>query len=422
VKVALAAHFPRYEGFAPAVPVHRVTPERAGMIHRFHDTSPFSPSGRLIALTRLAAEDRLPVPGDVADVVVVDLESGELRMVATTRGADTQLGAQLQWGADDHSLFFNDVDTSSWRPFGVHLDPATGVRRTLDGTIYSVSADGMKSASPCLLRTARTQAGYGVIVPPEHVPRNAGAPDDDGLYVTDTSTGTSTLLVSLARIVAEAFPAGERAFLAQGSFYGFHAKWNPQGTRLMFVLRWLAPEPVQMRLNTVITMNADGSGIARAITDAQWRRGGHHPNWCPDGDHVLMNLNIHGDGLRLIAVRHDGIGLRALSPTLVGSGHPTLHPDARHVLTDAYVSEPLAFRDGTTPIRWLDLPRSAETQLVRIRTAADFTGPRQELRVDAHPAWDRSFRRIAFNACPSGSREVFVAELASLVDGASAAR
>ena len=90
--------------------------------------------------------------------------------------------------------------------------------------------------------------------------------------------------------------------------------------------------------------------------------------------------------------------------------------DGRHVLTDAYVSEPLAFGDGTTPIRWLDLPRSTETQLVRIRTAADFTGPRAELRVDSHPAWDREFRRVAFNACPSGKREVFVADLESLVD------
>ena len=29
-----------------------------------------------------------------------------------------------------------------------------------------------------------------------------------------------------------------------------------------------------------------------------------------------MNLNLHGDGLRLISVRHDGADLRALSPTL----------------------------------------------------------------------------------------------------------
>jgi hypothetical protein len=166
----------------------------------------------------------------------------------------------------------------------------------------------------------------------------------------------------------------------------------------------------------VITMNADGSGLARPITDALWSRGGHHPNWCPDGERVLMNLNLHGTGLRLVSVRHDGADLHALSATLPGSGHPTLHPDGAHVLTDAYLAERLAFHDGTTPIRWLDLAASTETQLVRIRTQPAFAGPRNELRVDSHPAWDREFRRVAFNGCPSGLREVFVADLSSVVD------
>lgn len=127
-----------------------------------------------------------------------------------------------------------------------------------------------------------------------------------------------------------------------------------------------------------------------------------------------MNLNVHGDGLRLIAVRWDGSDLRALSDTLPGSGHPTMHPDGHHALTDAY-SGPLAFRDGTTPIRWLDLRDSTETQLVRIRTLPNFLGPRHELRVDAHPAWDRGFTRIAFNACPAGTREVFVGDMVAAI-------
>jgi hypothetical protein len=185
----------------------------------------------------------------------------------------------------------------------------------------------------------------------------------------------------------------------------------------MFVLRWLSPVQGEPRLNNVITMNADGSDIHRAITDRHWRRGGHHPNWCPDGEHVLMNLNLFGTGLRLANARYDGTGLRALNDRLPGSGHPTMHPDGVHVLTDAYVSEPLAFRDGTTPIRWLDLANTTDTQLVRIRTEAAFTGPQQELRVDSHPAWDRAFRRFAFNACPDGKRQVFVADMSAILDG-----
>jgi len=37
------------------------------------------------------------------------------------------------------------------------------------------------------------------------------------------------------------------------------------------------------------------------------------------------------------------------------------------------------------------------------------------LRVDPHPAWDRSHTRIAFNACPDGKRRVFVADLADIL-------
>ena len=143
-------------------------------------------------------------------------------------------------------------------------------------------------------------------------------------------------------------------------------------------------------------------------------RGGHHPNWCPDGEHVLMNLNLLGTGLRLASARYDGADLRALNDTLAGSGHPTMHPDGIHILTDAYVSEALAYRDGTTPLRWLNLARTQETELVRIRTQAPFSGPAQELRVDSHPAWDRAFRRVAFNACPDGTRQVFIADMSAI--------
>ena len=167
--------FPEYTAFDPVAPVWCVTPDLDGCIHRFFDASSLSPSGRYIGLFRFIAEDRLPEPGDAAEIVVVDLETGDQRVVAETRGWDTQMGAHVQWGASDAELFFNDMDTETWRPFGVKLDPETNSRVELDGTVYMVSRDGKKALSPCLLRTGATQAGYGVIAPPEHVPRSLTA-------------------------------------------------------------------------------------------------------------------------------------------------------------------------------------------------------------------------------------------------------
>jgi len=412
----LSLHFPRYELHEPRVPVWCATPGVGRLFHRFFDTSPFSPSGRYLALTRLPFEDRLPQPGDVAEVVLVDLHTGKERTVAETRGWDTQLGAQTQWGATDHDLFFNDMDVESWTPFGVRLDPVDGGRRLLDGTVYMVSPDGSKAISPCLLRTGATQAGYGVLAPHGVAPVNRGAPENDGVFLTDTVTGASRLLVSLAEIVERTRPLDPDVFVG-GSYYGAHVKWNPQGTRIMLVLRWLPDGGDTAHMERmVVTMNADGSGIAIAIPADRWKPGGHHPNWCPDGETVLVNLNLHGDGLRFVTARYDGSTLEDAAPGVMGSGHPTLHPDGRHIVTDAYPNEPLAYGDGTTPIRFVDRLAGTESALVRIHVVPPFEGPKKELRVDPHPAWDRAYRRLAFNACPDGTRRVYIADLTEVLE------
>ena len=147
----------------------------------------------------------------------------------------------------------------------------------------------------------------------------------------------------------------------------------------------------------------------------RWR-GGHHPNWCPDGENVMMNLKVEEERLRFVRARHDGAGFAAMSEAVVGSGHPTLHPDGRHVLTDVYLHEPLAFGDGTTPIRWIDLVTGQDQTAVRINNDPPFPGPVRELRIDPHPAWDRTHRWAAFNGCESGVRRVYVADLSALLD------
>jgi len=413
----ISDRFPRYEEFEPTVPVWCVTPDEGRTIHRFFDTSPFSPSGRYLALTRFPYEDRMPQCGDEAEIVLVDLQDGTKRVVARTRGWDTQLGAQAQWGADDTELFFNDLDVSSWKPFGVKLNPFTGEARKLDGTIYMVSRDGKRALSPCLLRTARTQRGYGVVVPPEMVPENRGATDDDGVFLTDTRTGETKLLVSIGQIVESLASHLQSPRYEGGDFYGFHVKWNLQGTRIMFVLRWLPRDEAEKARSILITMGADGSDIRIAVPDTEWTdKGGHHPNWCPDGEYGMMNLRIHGDAMRLVRFKYDGADLAPMHDEIIGSGHPSMHPNGRHIVTDAYPGEPIAFGDGTVPIRFIDIREGSEQTLARIRTVPPYEGEKRALRVDPHPAWDYQFRRIAFNACPDGTRRVYVADVSELIE------
>ncbi|MBN1675681.1 MAG: hypothetical protein JXR37_31855 [Kiritimatiellae bacterium] len=408
--------FPEYTTYDPEIPVWCITPKSGPTIHRFFDTSPVSRSGRYVGLTRFPYEDRLPTPGDKAEIVVVDLEQGTQEVVARTAGWDTQLGAHTQWGKDDTCLCYNEVDTQTWRPYGVVLNPFTGEKKVLEGGIYMVSPDGRFAANPCLLRTARTQAGYGVLAPDAAIPHNDGAPDDDGIWVTDLETGKADLRVSLRRIVEAVLTPEERA---KRGFYGAHVKWSLDGERLMLVLRGISSDPdAKERMSkNVVTLKADGTDIHVAIPSSEWRKGGHHPNWCPDSEYVMMNLNCHGAGagLRFVKARYDGTDYGPMTDAVPGSGHPALHPNGRHIVTDAYPREPTAFGDGTTPIRFVDVKAGTARNIVRINANPPFQGPKNELRVDPHPAWDYAFERSVFNGYLDGARRVFLAELSGLV-------
>jgi len=410
--MSLAQHLSHHTVWPAKVPTYRVTKARPGCFHRFFDTSPISPDGRFLATTRLASEDRLPVPGDVAEVVVFDLENGSTNFVAETRGADTQLGAGAQWGPDG-SLYFHDLDPGDWQPFGVRVYP-DGRTQRLAGPIYMISPDGTQTAFPCLLRTGSTQAGYGVIAPPEVVPRNHGAADDDGLWVADTTGGPARLLLSYAAIVEEVGDHLDDP--AKGDFYGFHVKWNLAGDRLMFVIRWVPHDGSKVR-PALICCRADGSQPTVAVPADLWSKGGHHPDWAPDGERVTINLKHDWGELRFAIVDHDGGNLQPLTESVRGSGHPTLHPDGRHLVTDAYVHEPMAYDNGDVPIRGVELPTGVETELVRIPSLPPYVGPKRELRLDPHPAWDSTRRYLAFNGCPDGTREVLIADLGEWLAG-----
>lgn len=195
------SRFPRYTAHDPAVPVWNLTPDRGGCIVRFFDTPAISPSGRYVACFRLPFETRLNEPGDAGEIVLIDLHAGTERTVATTIGWEPQLGAQVNWGADDHCLLFSDIDPQTWQPHTVRLDPLTGQRRRLEGPIYQASPDGkwIVGTNPRLM--CRTQRGYGVVVPESHIPARRGAPHDDGVWLTNTDTGESRLLHSLADII-----------------------------------------------------------------------------------------------------------------------------------------------------------------------------------------------------------------------------
>ncbi|MEM9883935.1 MAG: hypothetical protein AAF800_13565 [Planctomycetota bacterium] len=363
------------------------------------------------------------MPGDVAEVYVVDLTTGQTRRAAETRGWEMQLGANLHWGASDSELIFNDLDTADWVPFARVVDFASGLDRRLEGTVYTASPDGRYIASADMRAMRRTQSGYGVIVPDDRVPARPGLSGDDGCWVTDVQTGKRDLVASIRDLVEKSRNGFDLDDPEQYDVYGFHACWSPRGDRLMFTLRWTPREgrglddlKQMKRFHSVLTLKPDGTDIYEAIPNSRWVHGGHHTYWAPDGEHLTANLRFPGEpGLRLIRVRYDGTGFERLSDTVHGSGHPSMLPGGRYMVTDTYTDENGFCDDGTSLLRWIDLQQHTDTELARFRTKQPT--PRGEARVDPHVAWDRDWRYVAFNGFMDGTRRVYLADLSGLRSG-----
>ena len=382
-----------------------------GTIHRFFDTCPVSPSGKYLAVFRVPHEAQSPRPGEAGEVVVVDLASGKEIYSAPSRGWEMQMGANVQWGATDHDLIYNDVDTLSWESFAVRDDFLRGRKERLAGDVFMVSPDGKYLASYDLKKSRFAQVGYGVVVPDSEVSRNVGPVADDGVYVTDIAAGTCRRIVSLQEIYEQTLPSIRIEDPENYEYYCFQVKWNPQGTRLLTTVQW-TPLTGGDRRRAVITMKPDGTDIRTAITPEQWARGGHHINWMSDGERLSMNLNVDGQpGVEIVSVRYDGTELRQEYP--VGSGHPSAHPAGLpFFITDAYSGE-MPLEDGKSPLRLINTRTQTELTVARcdLPPIGNF-----EFRVDAHPVWTRDGKAVVYNATQDGRRCVRMVDVSAAMD------
>ena len=386
--------------------------------HRFFDSSAISPSGRYVCATRTRREGPADVtPGDVAEVVVYDLQKKRKDRFPVvyrrpTAAWDAQLGAQVQWGASDDDLYFNDVvgTRSDGAPIvrGVRSDWQRGRETRLPTPVYHVTRDGARAAAPRDLAALRmTQDGYGVVATPAQL-RHLET-QKDGVHVLDLRTNVTAFLELSALVAAAELEERPRAVAGGDARKGaechrhvFHVKWNAKGTRLLVVVRARGHGCPRGDANHALTVNPDGADVRVVAT---WLRDGNHPNWLEDG---RLSMNYEGKVCAFDDV--EGASCQVLSER--ASGHPVGVPGRGDlVVTDTYAKEHAAFglEAGEAALRVLS-GGDREAWLGVFPVAALGTMPTDVWRCDAHPAFDLKGRRLALNVWVRGSRRVAVTD------------
>ena len=83
---------------------------------------PWNQGGRYIVALQTTFQERMPNPGEAADIVLVDTQKDfAIKIVDQTRAWNPQQGTMLYWNPDspETQFFFNDSDVDSHKVFTV---------------------------------------------------------------------------------------------------------------------------------------------------------------------------------------------------------------------------------------------------------------------------------------------------------------
>ncbi len=402
--------FKKYRTGKTFVPITQVTPDDGSYVHTYYDICSLSPSQRYLAVTKVPEINRIPQFGETADAYIVDLEEQTIEKVYSTKTWGFQIGANLEWGATDRYLYTNDVVDGT--AVCVEIDLETNETRAFAGPKYNIAPDGSCVVGFPLELLNVTQQGYGgPSKDPENPPRlPVGAAKDEGIWRTDLKTNRKSLLVSLADVASKIpEPAPEK----DGTFYFWHTKFNNQGTRIMQVLRCMFPNGYGGRNAMVFTFNADGSNIKFTVGAPDvWASMGGHPNWHPDGEHLIRIIKID-ETERFCQFKYDGSDFKVLSEALEGTGHPRIEPSGKYLMTDSYPLD--YYGNQQVSIRLIDTLADTEEIVCTLPTLPREGLKYPTLRLDGHPFWSRDYKKIFFQGATEGKRQIFMADLSDII-------
>lgn len=267
-------------------------------------TIPWNKSGRYLVALRTDFQDRMPEPGESAEIVLLDAQNNDsARVVDRTGGWNFQQGAMLYWNpeAPETQFFFNDRDPSTHEVFCVLFDISKGPggERVTEYRYPAlpVGNGGVAQNGGSFLginygRMARLRpvTGYPGALDTTH--GRPGHPADDGIFKINVATRERTLLASYQQMADAIRPM--RPDVDEKELFINHTLWSRDDSLIYFFARGDFESKEKKRLDVPFTMNADGSNL-RPLA----RHIGGHPEWASgrvlighvDGKQVLFDVD-----------------------------------------------------------------------------------------------------------------------------------
>jgi hypothetical protein len=317
--------------------------------------------------------------------IMLTTSKGETRQIATTAAWNWQQGCMLQWmPGDSGHILFNDYDPATDQYIAKVIDKSGNLVSKYNIPVTNVSKCGTFALSLNYDRLAKMRPDYGYFnrkdqtLPPD---------DEDGVWYLDLKTGDFRLIVSLDTLKNLKYTS-----TMEGAEHKVnHIDINPDGSRFMFLHRWMGHQGRFMRL---ITADPDGSNLYILNGDVMTS----HCCWANSHEIIsYCDYNRKRDYFKFKDKTQKVSFLSVKMPKV--DGHPSISPDGRWLVTDTYpdksrMSHLYAHNMNTEEI----------THLGRFYQPFKY---KKEMRIDLHPKWSKDGKQVFFESGHSGRRQLY---------------
>ena len=384
----------------------RITPHDAHYFFGYYDRNPWNPEQNLHLTLKVDQCERLPLPGETAEIGVLDGKGGYEPLTTTRAWCPQQGSMELFLPLRKNCFIYNDFEVAEQRMVARIFEIGRGVVGRFDWPIYAISPNGKYGVSLNFSRIPRRGYSYAdAALSPDLHPADL---DADGLRLVDLESGKSELIVSY-RTMLERHPYGYG--LETLHIWLNHAIFNCDSTRLLWLFRQSAhPNPIRGWQTFMYTCDLTGADAECILPEVYWTRGLiSHQIWGRTPREILVDANWRGAGNEVVVFdesRRPFVAER-LSNGHGRMSHLVFSPDGTWILSDSY---PNPEEDNTQVLELICAADGRRELLGRFRHP---TGPNSivEVRCDLHPRWSPDGKIVTVDSIHDGQRAVYLLEL-----------
>jgi len=383
--------------YSALVPVRRISPGGDGyhFFYGYYDNLAFDAHVRRHLCHRVRFMDRLPVPTDICELGLIDLDTGRFSVFSETHAWNWQQGSMLEWNpAALDEVVYNVFREGHYRCV-IH-NVVSGREHEVGPALADISPNGRYGLAVSFSRIYDFRPGYGysqVRDPWYAVP----APADDGIWLVDLASGVTRLLISYEHL-AEVFNTDASS---RGSkIVVNHLTFNRTSDRFIFLLRTF-PKPGAGWKTALGTADLDGN-----IYPLSGYTFASHYCW-QDDRHLFIYADCGaGPGLyQLTDLSHEAV---VLDRTFFKQDiHCSCSPDGRYILGDGYPDG-----DGYRSIYLYNIQTEHGIELGRFYSMPPTV---IDIRCDLHARWSCDGQLLSFDSTHEGFRGVYLMELGPLL-------